>query len=93
MTLTDQPVEMAVVGDMNRHIGRFVRFYSGTEYRVLDVGPVVNGEREITIELARTATTPGGEVAPAGAKRTISAFIDEYFPVRDDPENPRDDDA
>lgn len=88
---TGLPVELAAVGDMERHIGRLVRFYPSTEYRVLGVGPVVGGEREITIELARTATTPGGDVAPAGTTRTISAYADERFPVRDDPENPRDD--
>ncbi len=83
-TTSPGPDERAVVADMDRHVGRLLTLYTSRTYRVLGVGPVVDGEREIWIELVHETVAPDGEPKPAGYTRTITAFADETFPVHDD---------
>lgn len=76
--------ERAVVADMDKHVGRLLTLYTSRTYRVVGVGPVLGGEREIQIELVHETVAPDGEHMPAGSRRTITAFTDEAFPVHDE---------
>lgn len=61
--------------DLHDHVGRLAALRRGVLYQILAVGPVVDGERAVTVPEA-----PG---APGHVE--IVVFDDEEFPVRDAP--------